>query len=75
MSSFLIILKIEKFDVKNDKLISSDDRVRYFIYIVDHEIIIIIKKCETLRRIILMLILFKVFIILLIFFEFNIVFL
>ena len=75
MNNFLIILKIEKFDVKDDKSVSFNNEIKYFVYIINCRIIIIIERYEILKRIILTLILFKIFIILLIFSEFNIIFL
>ena len=74
MSSFSIIFKIEKSNVKDNKSVSFNNEIRYFICIINCEIIIIIKECEILKKTMLMLILFKVLIVLLISFEFNIVF-
>ena len=74
MKNFLIIFEIEKFNVKNNKSVSSDDEIKYFIHIVSCEIIIVIKECEILKRTMLALISFKVFIVLMIFSESDIVF-
>ena len=60
MNDFFVIFEIKESDIKNDKSISFNNEIKYFICIFNYSFIILIQKCKVLKQLMLtsMLIIF-----------------